>query len=75
MCRLLTAEASPAVNHGLEGTWGLSSCGSGALEHRLNSCGAQAYLLHSMWDLPEPGIEVMSPVPAGRFISHQGSPT
>lgn len=29
----------------------------------LGSCGAQASLLHSMWGLPGPGIEPMSPVP------------
>ena len=29
---------------------GLSSCGSQALEHRLSSCGARAYLLLIMWD-------------------------
>ena len=31
---------------------GFCSCGSQALEHRLNSHGAQASLLHGMWDLP-----------------------
>ena len=56
------------------GTWasvvsarGLSSCGSQALEHRLSSCGAWAYLLRCMWDLPQPGIEPVSPALAGRF--------
>ena len=32
--------------------------------HRL-SCS----LLHSMWDLSGPGIEIMSPAMAGRFLS------
>ena len=32
---------------------GFSSCGSWALERRLSSCGTRAYLLRSMWDLPE----------------------
>ena len=32
---------------------GLSSCGFQALKHWLNSCGAQAELLHGMWDLPD----------------------
>ena len=36
---------------------GRSSCHFWALEHRLNSCGAQAYLLCSMWDIPRPGME------------------
>ena len=40
-----------------------------ALERRLNSCDAQAYLLCSMWDLPGPGIEPMSPALAGRFLT------
>ena len=44
--RLLIAMASFIVKHGLQGTGasvaavsGLSSCGSQALEHSLNSCG------------------------------------
>ena len=46
---------------------GLSSCGSRALERRLSSCGARASLLHSMWDLPGPGLEPVSPALAGGF--------
>ena len=34
----------------------LSSCSSEALEHRLNNCGAWAWLLHSMHDLCRSGI-------------------
>ena len=34
---------------------GLNSCGSQALKHRFNSCGAQTWLLHGMWDLPRSG--------------------
>ena len=49
--------------------YGLSSCGSRALERRLSSCGAQAQLLHSMWDLPRPGLEPVSPALAGRFLT------
>ena len=48
---------------------GLSSCGSGALEHRLSSCGARAQLLCGMWDLPGPGLEPVSPALAGRFLT------
>ena len=54
---------------------GLSSCSFRALEHRFNTCGAQAYLLYGMWDLPGPGIEPVSlhwkadSLP----LSHQGS--
>ena len=47
----------------------LSSCGSRVLECRLSSCGAQAYLLHSMCDLPGPGIEPVSPAFTGRFLT------
>ena len=46
---------------------GLNSCGSQSLEYRLNSCGAEAYLLHCIWDLPGSGIEPVSPALAGRF--------
>ena len=46
---------------------GFSSCGLQALERRLSSCGAQAQLLCSMWDLPGPGIKPMSPALAGGF--------
>ena len=48
---------------------GLSSCGSQALEHRLSSCGARAQLLRSMWDLPGPGLEPMSPALAGGLLT------
>ena len=47
--RPLIVEASPVEEHGLQSTQasvvvihGLSSCGSWAVEHRLNSCGAEA---------------------------------
>ena len=48
---------------------GLSSRGTWALECRFSSCGAQALLLHSMWDLPGPGIKPMSPALAGGFLT------
>ena len=34
---------------------------------RLSSCGSRAQLLRSMWDLPRPGLEPMSPALAGRL--------
>ena len=34
---------------------------------RLSSCGSQAQLLCSLWDLPRPGLEPVSPALAGRF--------
>ena len=35
----------------------------------LSSCGARAQLLCSMWDLPGPGIEPLSPALAGGFLT------
>ena len=32
---------------------------------RLSSCGIQAQPLRGMWDLPRPGLEPVSPAPAG----------
>ena len=34
---------------------------------RLSSCGSRAQLLRGMWDLPRPGLEPVSPAPAGRL--------
>ena len=34
---------------------------------RLGSCGSRAQPLRSMWDLPGPGLEPVSPALAGRF--------
>ena len=49
---------------------GLSSCGLWALlELRLSSCGTRAQLLRSMWDLPGPGLEPMSPALAGGLLT------
>ena len=43
------------------------SMGPGA--RGLCSCGSQSPLPRSTWDLPGPGIEPVSPVSAGRFLS------
>ena len=48
---------------------GFSICGSQVLERRLSSCGSWAQLLHSMWDLPGPGLEPVSPALAGKFLT------
>ena len=60
---------------------GFSCCGAQALGHvgfssctssrapELSSCGTRAQLLHSVWDLPGPEIEPMSPALAGRFLT------
>ena len=57
------------MEHGLQAR-GLSSCGLWALEHRLSSCGAQAQLLHGMWDLPGPGFEPVSPCISRQILNH-----
>ena len=48
---------------------GPSRHGPQALENRLISCGPQTWLLHDMWDLPQPGIKPVSPALAGRFFT------
>ena len=56
---------------------GFSCCGAQALgmwasvvvAHRLSSCGSRAQLLHSMWDLPGPGIKPVTPALAGGFLT------
>ena len=55
-------------------TQGLSSCSSWDLEHRLNSCGAQAQLLHGMWDFPDQGsiLRLLYWQADSLQLSHQG---
>ena len=48
---------------------GLSGCGSQAPEPGLGSCRAAAELFYSIWALPRPGIELLSPALAGRFFT------
>ena len=50
----LTIAASPVAEHRLQ-------------TRRLSNCGSRAQLLCSMWDLPRPGLELVSPALAGRF--------
>ena len=52
----------------------LQSRGSRCVGFR--SCGAQAYLLSCVWNLPGPGIEPLCPALAGEFLLlyHQWSP-
>ena len=52
------------------GHTGFSGCGTGALEGAgFSSCGARAYLICSIRDLPGPGIEPVSPALAGGFLT------
>ena len=48
---------------------GLSSCGLRALEHRLSSCGTQAWLFCGIWDLPDPRIKPVSLALQGGFLT------
>ena len=50
----LTIAASLVVEHRLQ-------------TRRLSNCGSQAQLLRGMWDPPRPGLEPVSPAPAGRL--------
>ena len=52
--RPLTITASPAAEHRLQ-------------MRRLSNCGSRAQLLRGMWDRPRPGLEPVSPAPAGRL--------
>ena len=72
---LLLVVASLVEEHGsraltlVAASRGLGGCSSQTLEHRLRSCGAQAWLLHSMWDLPRSGMEPISPAFTGGFFT------
>ena len=70
VCGLLIAESSRC------GARALGAGPSVAVGPELSSCGARAWLLHSMWNLPRPGIEPVSLALAGRVGSTvlQGSP-
>ena len=50
----------------------LSSCGSRALERRLSSGGAWAWLLCSMWDLPDQGSNRV-PCIGRQILNHCGT--
>ena len=54
VCKPLTIAVSPIAEHRLQ-------------THRLSSCGPQAQPLRGMRDPPRPGLEPMSPAPAGRL--------
>ena len=51
------ARASHCSGFSCHKAWVLGARGSVVAAHRLGSCGSQAKLLCSMWDLPRPGIE------------------
>ena len=47
----------------------LGAWASVVVARRLSSCGAWAYLLCGMWDLPGLGLEPVSPALAGGFLT------
>ena len=49
--------------------WLLQLQSTGSRRRGFSSCGARAQLLRSMWDLPGPGLEPMSPASAGGFLT------
>ena len=69
VCRLLIVGASLSFWSTGSMHVAFSSFGSQTLERKLRGCDPRAWLLPSMWDLPRPGIEPISPVLAGRFLS------
>ena len=58
----LGTQASVTAAHGF------NSCSSWPVKHRISSCDAQAQLLCGMWNLPRPGIKLLPPALAGRFL-------
>ena len=54
---------------GFSSWWLLLLQSTGSRGTGFSSCGAQAQLLHGMWNLPGPGIKPLPPALAGRFLS------
>ena len=74
--KFLIEVAFLVVEHGFQGApasaavaRGFGSCSSQASEHRLDSCGARAYLLLGMRDLLRRGMEPVSAELAGGFFT------
>ena len=63
------AWASHCVGFSCCEAWALGAWASVVVVHGLSSCGARAYLLCGMWDLPGPGLEPVSLALAGRFLT------
>ena len=67
--------ASLVAEHRLAGTWALAGAARGSglwpLDSgaRLRSCSGWARLLLGIWTLPGPGVELVSPAPAGGFFA------
>ena len=67
MHRLPIVVASLVVEHRLQQLWHMGLVVGTPVEHGHNSCSTWAQLLCSMWDLPRPGIEPLSPT--GGFLT------
>ena len=67
--RRLLVGVAPGTRASLVVAHGLSSCGLQTPEHRLSSCGAWVLLLRGMWNLPGSGLEPVSSVLAGGFLT------
>ena len=61
-------QASLVAEHGLQ-AHGLQQLWLAGSRVQAQQLCARAQLLHGMWDLPEPGIEPMSPALAGGFLT------
>ena len=66
---LLWSTGSRCVGFSSCSTWAQQLRHAGSRACGLSSCGSRAQLLRSMWDLPGPGIEPMSPALAGGFLT------
>ena len=60
---------SPVSVHGLLIEVASLLQGTGSKAHRFSSCGSLAQLPSGLWNLPRPGIKLVSPAWAGRFSS------
>ena len=63
VCGLLIAVASLCCRAWALGAW------ASVVARRLSSYDAWAQLLRGMWDLPQPGLDPMSPALAGGFLT------
>ena len=54
--------------------WRLSRWSGGPRNVRFGGCGPLDWLPRGMWNLPGPGVKLVSPVLAARVLDHQRSP-
>ena len=69
VCGLSLTGESRAYSLVVSSVWASHCCGSRLQANWLSSCGQGAQLLRTMWDLPESGIEPLSPAFAGGFLT------